>query len=59
MRLRARGKDDAAVMAALGLTFPALRSRLRRFADRTGLTHFELVAWCATHVKCCVNTEGA
>lgn len=59
MRLRAQGTADAAIMEALDLTFPALRSRLRRFADRTGLTHYELVAWCATHVECCVEAEGA
>ena len=59
MRLRARGTGDAAIMEALALTYPALRSRLRRFADRTGPTHYELVAWCATHVECCVKAAGA
>jgi len=55
LQRRAVGQEDREIMEALGLTFPALRSRLRRFSDRTGLGHLRLVAWCQRHSVCCLE----
>jgi hypothetical protein len=55
LRRRALGETDSEIGAALNLKFSALRSRLRRFGDRTDLVHLRLVAWCARHVECCLG----
>ena len=55
LALVAQGKSDLEIEAELGLTDAAVRSLVRRFRERTGLSGRALVVWCHQHRACCIS----
>lgn len=54
LRLVSRGLTDEEIAQSLEVGLLAVRSRLQRFRDRTGLSGRQLVAWTASHLECCL-----
>ena len=55
LRLVAKGAQDEAIAAELKISVPAVRSRLQRFYDRTGLHGRRVVCWAKDHLGCCIH----
>ncbi len=59
LRHIARGESDSQITDLEGdLTLTAVRSCLRRFRERTGLSGRALDAWAVKHEECCINAAG-
>ena len=53
------GLTDEEISADLGLTLPAVRSRLRRFHEQTGLAGRRAVNFALLHRNCCVTPTNS
>ena len=51
----AAGATDEEIVAATGLNLWAVRSRLRRFYERSEISGRFAVAWCSRHRDCCLG----
>ena len=56
LRMVAEGAPDEAIAAELKISLSAVRSRLQRFYDRTGLHGRRVVCWAKDHLGCCIQT---
>lgn len=54
LTLLGQGLTDALIAEALPSSKMGVRSGIRRFRDRTGLSGRELVAWAGHHELCCI-----
>ena len=52
--LISRGDSDGEICQILDIEYEALKSRRRRFVERSGLSSRRLVAWAARHESCCL-----
>jgi ATP/maltotriose-dependent transcriptional regulator MalT len=53
--LLAAGCSNAAIAESLDLPLPTVKTRLRRFRDRTGLSGRQLHTWLREHYVCCLT----
>ena len=56
LEILARGRSDEEIATELSVSETAVRSRLHRFYDRTGITSpRRVVAWAKDHLHCCIH----
>ncbi len=56
LAILARGQSDEEIASELSLSEAAVRSRLHRFYDRTGISGpRRVVAWAKDHLHCCIQ----
>jgi DNA-binding CsgD family transcriptional regulator len=59
LALLARGMTDEEIATKLDVHLRAVRARLQRFYDRTGISGRRAVAWSVEHRPCCINQFSA
>lgn len=55
LALVAAGQGDEEIAESLGQSLGSIRSTLRRFRDRTGLSGRTLTASAVRHTRCCIS----